>query len=186
MPLDKYDFSDRYPFFQDKFGVAWQVMLSDKTHITPAFLFVGNNFKKADAAVKLYTKIFKKSKINDIVYYEDKKTIMHSSFQIEGQEFMAMDGPGEHKFTFNESISFIVNCKTQKEVDYYWNALSKGGAKVQCGWLKDRFGVSWQIVPTILDELLASQDKKKAGRVMAVMLQMQKLDIAKLKAAVKA
>ena len=110
---------------------------------------------------------------------------MHSSFMLEGQEFMAMDGTGPHKFGFNESISFIVNCKTQEEVDYFWEKLTEGGQEVQCGWLKDKFGISWQIVPSVLGRLLSSKNAKKSQNVMKAMLQMQKLDIKKLEQAFK-
>ena len=109
---------------------------------------------------------------------------MTVEFEIEGQEFIALNGGPI--FKFNESISFVVNCKTQKEVDYYWKRLTAGGGQeVQCGWLKDKFGVSWQIVPTVLNELMSAKDTVKSQRVMAAMLKMVKLDIKKLKAAAK-
>jgi len=189
MPLGSYPFSERYAFFKDRFGVAWQVMLSkDKPHITPCLLFVGKSLGKAEAAARYYAAVFKRSRIRTMSLYkkgEDGKpgTVKFSSFLIEGQEFAAMDGAGPHKFAFNESISFVVNCKTQAEVDYYWKKLTKGGKVVQCGWLKDRFGVSWQVVPTILDEMLMDKDPEKALRVMAAMLKMKKIDIAALKKA---
>ena len=104
-------------------------------------------------------------------------------FRIEGQDFVALNGGPE--FKFNESISFVVNCKTQAEVDWYWKKLTAGGKEVQCGWLKDKYGVSWQVVPTVLNDLLTDKDKAKAERVMASMLKMVKLDIRKLKAAAR-
>jgi len=158
--------------------------------ITP-FLWFNNN---AEAAVKFYTSIFKKSTIGTIARYDKAGekvsgqpagSVMTVEFQLEGQEFIALNGGP--MFKFNESISFVVNCKTQKEVDYYWKTLTADGGKaVQCGWLQDRFGLSWQIVPTVLNELLLDKDAAKAQRVMQAMLKMVKLDIKKLKAAAKA
>jgi predicted 3-demethylubiquinone-9 3-methyltransferase (glyoxalase superfamily)/uncharacterized protein YndB with AHSA1/START domain len=190
MPLDKYPFSEKFAFFKDKYGVSWQVMHSDKNeHISPCLLFVGKDLGKAEEALNFYTKIFKNTKIDHILHYEkgeDGKTgtVKHSSFFLEGQEFVAMDGAGLHKFSFNESISFIVNCETQKEVDYYWEKLTADGGKESvCGWLKDKFGISWQVVPTVLDEMMSDKDTKKAERVMKAMLEMKKLDINILKKA---
>ena len=157
--------------------------------ITP-FLWFNDN---AEQAVKFYTAIFKKSKVGKIARYPEgtEKTtgrpagsVMTIEFEIEGQTFTALNGGPI--FKFNESVSFVVNCKTQAEVDYYWKKLTAGGGKqVQCGWLKDKFGVSWQIVPTILGELLSSKDAAKSQRVMEAMLKMVKLDIKKLKQAAK-
>ena len=145
---------------------------------------------KAEEAAKFYVSIFSNSKMGNISRYgEDgsvvtgrpKGSVMTVSFQIEGQEFSAINGGPVFKFT--EAISFVVNCETQKEVDEFWEKLSKGGAKSQCGWLKDKYGLSWQIVPTVLNEMLSDTDAKKANRVMKAMLQMTKIDIATLKKA---
>ena len=154
--------------------------------ITP-FLWFNDN---AEEAVKFYTSIFKKSKIGKIARYDEAGekvagrpagSVMTIEFEIEGQDFIALNG-GPH-FKFNEAVSFVVSCKTQTEVDYYWNKLSAGGKEVQCGWLTDKFGLSWQIVPTILGELMSDKDPAKSQRVMEAMLKMVKLDINKLKAA---
>jgi predicted 3-demethylubiquinone-9 3-methyltransferase (glyoxalase superfamily) len=154
--------------------------------ITP-FLWFNDN---AEEAVKFYTSIFKKSKIGKIARYDKAGekvagrpagSVMTIEFEIEGQDFIALNG-GPH-FKFNEAVSFVVSCKTQTEVDYYWNKLSAGGKEVQCGWLTDKFGLSWQIVPTILGELMSDKDPVKSQRVMGAMLKMVKLDINKLKAA---
>ena len=154
--------------------------------ITP-FLWFNDN---AEEAVKFYTSIFKKSKIGKIARYDEAGekaagrpagSVMTIEFEIEGQDFIALNG-GPH-FKFNEAVSFVVSCKTQTEVDYYWNKLSAGGKEVQCGWLTDKFGLSWQIVPTILGELMSDKDPVKSQRVMKAMLKMVKLDINKLKAA---
>ena len=141
---------------------------------------------KAEQAVKFYTSIFKNSKVGDITLYGNEGYEIHGrkaasvatiEFEIEGQEFVALNGGPI--FKFNEAISFQVYCETQEEVDYYWQKLSEGGDEKaqQCGWLKDKYGVSWQIVPTVLIEMLKDKDTKKSDRVMKVMLQMHKLDI---------
>src|SRR5213596_734150 len=145
---------------------------------------------QAEEAVKFYTSIFKNSKIGKIARYGEEgekvsgrpaRSVMTVEFQLEGQEFVALNG-GPH-FTFTEAISFVVNCKTQPEVDKFWKKLSAGGEEVQCGWLKDKFGLSWQIVPTVLGELLSAKDAARSQRVMQAMLKMVKLDIEKLKEA---
>jgi predicted 3-demethylubiquinone-9 3-methyltransferase (glyoxalase superfamily) len=145
---------------------------------------------KAEEAATFYTAIFKNSKIVNIARYGDagaevsgrpKGTVMTVAFQLEGQEFVALNGGPQFKFT--EAISFVVNCQTQEEVDKYWEKLSDGGQEVQCGWLKDKYGLSWQIVPTILSEMLSDPDPKKAERVMKAMFQMKKIDIKGLKQA---
>lgn len=143
---------------------------------------------KAEEAAKFYTKIFKKSKVGKISRYGDgaplpKGTALTVSFTLEGEEFLALNG-GPY-FYFTEAISFVVNCKTQKEVDYFWNKLSTGGSKSQCGWLKDKYGLSWQIVPIILSEMMTDKNPEKSGRVMQALLKMKKLDIKKLKEAYK-
>src|SRR5882724_6712697 len=150
--------------------------------ITPFLWFDG----KAEEAMNFYTSIFKNSKIGNITRYGDagpgpKGSVMTATFQLEGQEFMALNGGPIFKFT--EAISLFVNCKTQEEVDELWEKLAAGGQKSQCGWLKDKFGLSWQITPTILAELYADKDPEKTKRVMQAMLQMTKLDIAELKRA---
>jgi predicted 3-demethylubiquinone-9 3-methyltransferase (glyoxalase superfamily) len=141
---------------------------------------------QAEEAVQFYTSIFKDSKLGTIARYGDagpgpKGSVMTASFQIEGQEFVALNGGPMYKFT--PAISFVVNCETQEEVDYYWERLSQGGAEVHCGWVTDKYGVSWQIVPTILNRLLQDKDPAKAKRVMQAMLPMIKLDIARLQQA---
>ena len=145
---------------------------------------------QAEEAVKFYISIFKNSRIVDVARYGEagaevsgrpKGLVMTVKFQLEGQEFLALNG-GPH-FQFTEAISFVVNCKTQREVDTFWEKLSRGGKKGQCGWLKDQYGVSWQIVPTALVELLQDKDAGKSQRVMQAMLQMTKIDIKRLKQA---
>jgi len=145
---------------------------------------------QAEGAVKFYTSIFKNSKIVKIARYDEvgekvagrpAGSVMTIEFQLEGQDFIALNGGPQFKFT--EAISFVVNCETQAELDYYWDELTAGGKEVQCGWLKDKFGLSWQVVPTVLGELLSSKDAAESQRVMEAMLKMVKLDIKKLEAA---
>ncbi len=188
MPLDKYDWSEKYGFLTDRFGVAWQLMkgkYSDVNQkITPTLLFVGAKYGHAEKAVKFYADVFPKSEINGILLYEagDAQQIgkvMHSQFVLNGTVFMAMDGFGNHAFAFNEAVSFVVDCATQEEIDFYWNKLTAdGGQESQCGWLKDKFGVSWQIVPAVLGKLMS--DPEKAPRVIQAFMKMKKFDIEKL------
>jgi predicted 3-demethylubiquinone-9 3-methyltransferase (glyoxalase superfamily) len=157
--------------------------------ITPFLWFKDN----AEEAAKFYTSIFKNSKIGRILRYSEEVakvsqsgqpagSVLTIEFEIEGQKFVALNGGPE--FKFNESISFVVNCETQKEVDYFWEKLTAdGGEESQCGWLRDKFGVSWQVTPTVLIDMLHDKDSEKAQRAMKAMLQMQKIDIEKLKAA---
>jgi len=154
--------------------------------ITP-FLWFNDN---AEEAMNFYTSIFKNSKIGSVARYDEagaaasgrpKGSVMTATFKLEGQEFVALNG-GPH-FKFTEAISFSVDCKNQEEVDYFWEKLSEGGEEGPCGWLKDKFGLSWQIVPTVLSELLGDKDAKKSQRVMKAMLQMKKIDIKTLKQA---
>ncbi|WP_158826436.1 VOC family protein [Mucilaginibacter lacusdianchii] len=150
--------------------------------ITP-FLWFNDN---AEEAVNFYTSVFKNSKINSMVRYGQggpgpAGTVMTASFDLNGQTFTALNG-GPH-FKFTEAVSFVVRCQTQEEVDYYWDNLSEGGAPGRCGWLKDKFGLSWQIIPDEMNELLQDKDPQKAQRVMAAMMQMTKIDVAILKQA---
>ena len=150
--------------------------------ITP-FLWFDN---QAEEAVNFYTSIFKNSKILNVARYGEvgpgpKSSVMTVAFQLDGQEFIALNGGPDFKFT--EAISFVVSCKTQEEVDDLWERLSEGGEKIQCGWLKDKYGLSWQIVPTILGEMMSDPDPAKSQRVMETMLQMKKIDIEGLKKA---
>jgi predicted 3-demethylubiquinone-9 3-methyltransferase (glyoxalase superfamily) len=155
--------------------------------ITP-FLWFDN---QAEEAAKFYTSVFKNSKVGKILHYDEAASkaagrpvgsVLTIEFEIEGQKFTALNGGPE--FKFNESVSFVVNCKTQEEVDYFWEKLTAGGGQEsECGWLKDKFGLSWQVTPTVLIDMLNDKDPKKAGRVMKAMMQMQKIEINKLKAA---
>lgn len=187
MPLNKYPWSDKYGWIQDKYGISWQLMMGHADtmggKIIPAFMFTGSQAGKAEQAMIFYTSIFSDSKIKDINRYEPGEpdvegTVKHGRFNLSNQSFVAMDSSAPHGFQFNEAISFVVDCETQTEIDCYWSKLTEGGQESQCGWLTDKFGVSWQIVPTILGKLMS--DPTKSQRVMAAFMQMKKFDIEKL------
>lgn len=187
MALDQYPWSAKYGFLADKFGVCWQLMLgeipSNGQKIMPSFLFVGDQYGKAQAAIKQYISVFPNSKIEQLNIDETEGSPQSGSLQfgdfiLENQLFAAMDGFGEHQFQFNEGVSLVVECDTQEEIDHYWTKLTDGGSESQCGWLKDRFGVSWQIVPTILSQLMS--DPEKAPRVVQAFMKMKKFDIETL------
>ncbi|MCI0639367.1 MAG: VOC family protein [Gemmataceae bacterium] len=150
--------------------------------ITPFLWFDG----KAEEAMNFYVSIFKNSKVGSVTRYGDagpgpKGTVMSATFQLDGQEFFALNG-GPH-YTFTPAISFYVNCETQEEVDELWEKLSQGGEKSRCGWLKDKYGLSWQIIPSVLPKLLQDKDPEKSKRVMQAMMKMDKIDIQALKEA---
>ncbi|HWS20117.1 MAG TPA: VOC family protein [Nitrososphaera sp.] len=194
MELGEYPFSEKYGWVQDKYGLSWQVIYmgerKTKHRIIPTLMFVGKQYGKAEEAINFYASVFEDARVGDILRYSkgeepDKEgTVKHASFMLEGQEFAAMDSAREHNFAFNEAISFIVHCETQKEIDYYWEKLSAYPEAEQCGWLKDKYGLPWQIVPNLMDKMLNDDnDTKKIARVTEAFLQMKKLDIAKLKEA---
>lgn len=191
-PLDKYDWSPRYAWVVDKFGLSWQLdvdKINNPQKILPAFLFVNDKVLKVKEAVNYYSTVFPDSKTIMEWPYDKSAglpdgTLLFAQFKLADHLFNAMSGTGEHKFDFNEAFSFVVNCKEQNEVDYYWNRLtSDGGMESQCGWLKDKFGVSWQIVPTRLIELLGDNDPAKSQKAMMAMLKMKKIIIADLESA---
>ena len=193
MPLEKYDWSEKYGWIQDRFGVSWQIALGKKSDVggqgvVPSLLFVKEHYGQAEDAMNLYVSIFRNSRVEGVLRYgpdqapEREGTVMHAQFTLGSQTFMVMDSGQEHHFQFNEGISLVVNCETQEEIDYYWEKLTAGGdPKAQvCGWLKDRYGVSWQVVPTILDDMMQSTDTAKTERVTNAYLKMKKFDIAEL------
>jgi predicted 3-demethylubiquinone-9 3-methyltransferase (glyoxalase superfamily) len=190
MPLDKYPFSDRYGWIQDKYGISWQLNLCEACEkFIPSLLFVGKNTGRAEEAIKFYISIFKDSNIGDISRYgagqapDKEDNINYAEFTLLGQKFAIMESALDHKYNFNEAISLLVNLRTQEEIDYYWEKLSAVPEAEQCGWIKDKYGVSWQIVPVQLNEMLKDPDKDRAERVMAAMLKMKKLNIADLEKA---
>lgn len=197
MPLQEYPFSKLYGWVEDKFGVSWQLILSDpdgddRPFIFPSLLFVNDLVGKAEEAVDFWLSVFKDSKKGLVARYPkgmepDKEgTIMFSDYMLENQWFAAMDSAHKHEFTFTEGLSFEVRTKDQEETDYYWKKLTlDGGEESQCGWLKDKYGFSWQITPEKLGQLLTDPDKEKADRVMKCMLKQKKIVIKELEEAYK-
>ncbi len=193
MELGEYPFSGRYGWIQDKYGVSWQLMLTDinsvQQRITPTLMFVGDVYGKAQEAIDFYTSVFHDSEVHDILRYtsgeepDREGTIKHAGFRLEGLEFASMDSAHPHDFSFNEAVSFIIHCENQDEINYYWSKLSAVPEAEQCGWLKDKYGLSWQVVPTVLNELLSDKDPQNVMRVTQAFLKMKKFDIAKLKQA---
>lgn len=195
MPLDAYPFAKRYGWAEDRFGVSWQLILTDpdgeeRPFIIPALMYVTDPGVAAEEAMRFYLSVFKDARQGQLARYpagmEPNKegAVMFSDFMLEGQWFVATDASAsEHRFAFNEAVSFMVRCKSQEEIDHYWNALSAVPEAEQCGWLKDRFGVSWQVVPKRLAELMTDPDKAKVARVTEAFMQMRKFDIALLEAA---
>lgn len=191
MPLDKYPFSEWYGWVQDKFGLTWQLILmnpdrEERPAIVPSFLFVGEQYGKTEEALHFYLSVFKNAKLGQIARYPkgmepDKEgNIMFSDFSLENQWFTAMESGYEHNFKFNEAVSFMVYCDGQEEIDYYWEKLSAVPEAEQCGWLKDKFGVSWQIVPSVLDEMMNNGTPEQLERVTKAFLQMKKFNLAEL------
>lgn len=193
MELGAYPFSEQYGWLQDRFGVSWQIMLMGQRPITqriiPTLMFVGSVYGKAEEAIRLYASIFPDAHVGEIMRYgkdqapDREGTITHASFTLAGQQFAAMDSAYPHAFAFNEAISFVVHCTTQDEIDHYWGQLSADPGAEQCGWLKDKFGLSWQIVPAVLPGMLQDPDPRKVARVTEVFLQMKKFDLAALQRA---
>ena len=194
MPLDKYPFSEHYGWVQDKYGLSWQLILTDpegeeRPFIVPSLMFVGEVAGRAEEAMNHYLSVFKNSKPGAIARYgagqePDKEgTVMFADFILEGQWFAAMDSAHEHHFAFNEAISFLVACDTQEEIDYFWERLSAVPEAEQCGWLKDKFGVSWQISPTALRAMLTNGTREQIDRVTQTFLPMKKFDVAELQKA---
>jgi predicted 3-demethylubiquinone-9 3-methyltransferase (glyoxalase superfamily) len=193
MELGAYPFSERYGWLQDKYGLSWQINYSsepnEKQRITPAIMFVGSVCGRAEEAVNFWISVFREGKVDTILRYgkgeaPDKEgTIKYASFSLFGQEFGVMDSAYEHQFTFNEAISFIVNCDSQDEIDDYWKKLSAVPEAEQCGWLKDMFGLSWQITPTVMDKMMLGGTREQVDRLTQAFLPMKKLDIAKLQKA---
>jgi predicted 3-demethylubiquinone-9 3-methyltransferase (glyoxalase superfamily) len=189
MGLDKYPFSEKFGWINDKFGVSWQLSLShEKQAISPFLMFVGDNHGKAEEAVSFYTSLFESSKIIGMERHvaeggEVAGTVKLARFALEGQEFMILESAINHAFTFTPAISFLVNCETQEEIDRLWDKFTADGEIEQCGWLRDKYGVSWQIVPAALGEMMTDPDPSKVERVMKAMLQMKKIDLKTLREA---
>jgi len=196
MPLDKYPFSERFGWIQDKYGLTWQLILTNpegevRPAIIPSLLFVGDVCGQTEEAIHFYLSVFKDSKQGHIARYPkgmepDKEgTIMFADFMIGNQWLVAMDSAHEHRFSFNEAVSFMVYCDTQDEIDYYWEKLSAVPEAEQCGWLKDKYGLSWQIVPRKMDEMMSEGTPEQVASVTQAFLKMKKFDLAELQKAYK-
>lgn len=193
MELGEYPFSARYGWLQDKFGLSWQIYCTNgepaSQKIIPVMMFVGEVCGRAEEALNYWTSVFHPAKIETLLRYgkgdePDKEgSIKHARFSLLGAAFGAMDSAYEHKFAFNEAISFIISCESQEEIDYFWNRLSSVPEAEQCGWLKDKFGVSWQVAPKVMGELMQNGTPEQVSRVTQAFLPMKKLDIAKIRAA---
>lgn len=194
MPLGEYPFSPRYGWVEDRFGTSWQLILSNpegdpRPTIVPALLFTGGAYGKAAEALDLYTSVFPDSERGLVVPYPegsengDPGKIMFSDFRLGDCWFAAMDGAGPHEFEFSPAVSLMVNCADQEEIDYFWERLSAVPEAEQCGWIQDRFGVSWQITPAELEGMIRTGTREQVDRVTKAFLPMKKLDLAELRKA---
>lgn len=187
MELNKYPWSEKYGWIEDKFGVSWQLALGKLSDvgqkISPLFMFANAEAGKAKEAIDLYTSLFHNSSTVGILNYGPNDGgvegyVMHAQFKIDDYVMMAMDSSVKHAFDFNEGISIVVECENQEEIDHFWNNFTKEGEESMCGWLKDKYGVSWQIIPAVLNKLMS--DPARSQRVVQAFLQMKKFDIEKL------
>jgi len=194
MPLQEYPFSKLYGWMQDKYGVSWQLMLTnpqgeERPFIVPDLLFTQDSAGRCEEAIDFYCSVFKDGKRGNTTRYpkgmesEKEGTIMFADFYINNTWIAAMDSAQDHKFKFNEAVSLLIPCNTQEEIDYYWEKLSAVPESEQCGWLKDKFGVSWQVWPTAMGEMMEKGTSEQVDRLTKAFLQMKKFDISKLKEA---
>jgi predicted 3-demethylubiquinone-9 3-methyltransferase (glyoxalase superfamily) len=191
MPLGEYPFSKRYAWIEDRYGISWQLMHNEGrqgvSKITPTMMFVGPNCGRAEEAARFYAAVFRDSTVDQVDRYgphmepNAPEMVSHLGFRLEGQGFAAMDSALKHDFNFTEAISMQIYCDTQEEVDRYWDALSAAPEAEQCGWLKDKYGFSWQVVPRALPLLMQDADPEVRRGVTSRMLKMKKLIIAELK-----
>lgn len=189
MEIGEYPFSTRYEWLSDRYGLSWQIVCAGSgvpsQKITPSLLFTGEGVGHAEEAITFYTSLFKDSKIEHLVRYENQPpekdgTVAHALFTLQGREFTALESAQSHAFSFNEAVSLLIPCETQEEIDFLWEKLSAVPAAEQCGWCKDTYGVSWQVWPTIMGEIMASGDQEKIERVTQAFLKMKKFDISAL------
>ena len=185
MPFQAYDWSEKYGWLNDKYGVSWQIGVGDSgaQTISPSLLFVGEQCGKAEEAIGLYSSLFEDSSLTQMMKNPESANVDYAQFTLAGQTFIAMDSDETHNFSFNEAVSLFVNCQTQAEVDELWNNLTAEGEESQCGWLKDPYGVSWQIVPTELGKLMSDSDPERAALVTQALMQMKKIELGVLERA---
>lgn len=193
MELQKYDFSELYGWIEDRYGLSWQLILTnpegeERPFIIPSLLFTNEVYGKAKEAREFYLSVFQPSQAGALYTYPagvepDKEgAVMLSDFKLLDTWFSAMESAREHAFQFNEAISFIVNCESQSELDHYWSKLSAVPESEQCGWLKDKYGLSWQVVPNILEDLMNNPDEAQRNTVTQAIMEMKKIDFAALEA----
>jgi predicted 3-demethylubiquinone-9 3-methyltransferase (glyoxalase superfamily) len=188
MTLDKYPWSEKYGWVTDKYGISWQLALGKLSDVgqmlTPCFLFTGKQYGRVDEAIAHYSCIFKNVNLDGILRYgtneqPDKEgKVKHAQIGWNDQKFMLMESAAPHKFNFSEGVSLTIHCETQEEIDYYWERLTESGEESMCGWLKDKFGISWQIVPTMLSKIMS--DPNKAGKAAQAFMSMRKLNIEQI------
>ncbi|MCD3220513.1 VOC family protein [Mammaliicoccus sciuri] len=189
MELDTYDFSEKYGWLEDQFGVSWQLLITDQpfdNRIRPSFMFINDNVGRAEEAINYYTSVFKNSGDISKFYYPEgmdpdkPDTLAHAEFKLEDQYFVALDSAHKHEFNLNEGISLMLFLEDQQEIDYYWDKLSAVPEAEQCGWVKDQFGVSWQIVPKIMDQMAEEGTPEQISNVTKAFLKMKKFDVETL------
>lgn len=194
MDINEYSFSKRYGWVQDRFGISWQLMLSnpegeERPFIITSLLYTGAALGRAEEAANFYCSVFKDGKLGTIVKYpagmepNEEGSLMYGDFNIMKTWIAAMDGAGPHDFTFNEGISLLIPCDSQEDIDYYWEKLSADPAAEQCGWLKDKFGMSWQVWPTAMGNMMSKGTPEQIARVTKAFLPMKKFDLAALQKA---
>ncbi len=188
MPLDKYPWSEKYGWITDKFGISWQLALGNTNEagqkIIPCLMFTSTAYGRVDEAIEHYSSIFKNVSVEGILRYGAKELpdkegkVKHAEINVDGEKLMLMESAAPHKFSFSEGVSLTVYCETQDEIDYYWEKFTESGQESMCGWLKDKFGVSWQIVPTMLGKIMS--DPAKAGKAAQAFMSMRKLNIEQI------
>lgn len=184
----KYPWGERYGWITDKFGVSWQLALGKISDvgqkITPCFMFTKDQYGRSDEAIAHYSSIFKNVEVDGVLRYganeqpDEEGKVKHAQISLDGNKLMLMDSAAPHKFTFSEGVSLTIYCETQQEIDHYWEKLTESGAESMCGWLRDKFGVSWQIIPTVLNKIMG--DPKKAGKAAQAFMTMRKLNIEQI------
>ena len=188
MPLNKYPRSEKFGWVTDKFGISWQLTLGKLSDvgqkITPCLLFTGKQYGRVDEAIELYSSIFENVTVDGMLRYAANELpdkggkVKHAQIDVDGQKLMLMESAAEHNFSFTEGVSLTLYCETQEEIDYYWEKFTENGEESMCGWLKDKFGVSWQIIPTILGKIMSNP--AKAGKAAQAFMTMRKLNIEQL------
>ncbi|HYC86241.1 MAG TPA: VOC family protein [Chryseosolibacter sp.] len=188
MPLDRYPWGEKYGWVSDKFGISWQVALGKVSDvgqkITPCLMFTGKQYGRAEEAIEHYSSIFKKVNVDGVLRYGKNELpdvegkVKHAQLSLNGQKIMLMESAGPHDFMFTEGVSLTIHCDNQDEIDYYWEKLTESGEESMCGWLKDKFGVSWQIIPTVLNQIMS--DPAKAGKAAQAFMAMRKLNIEQI------